>query len=390
MVVTATCQLVTFALRPVLTYQALSLDASTSELGLLVSSFSVVSLVVAVPIGRGIDRHGERGYLLAGATLIPLAVLTMLGARRLEVLMVASAALGLGQLLVMIACQTIIANGRDSGRRDARFGNFTLVTSTTQFAAPALAGFLLAGGRSADAAGALRLGPVQAAAGLAAVVGLIASISLVRQPGTLAQRPQHFGAPSSGSMVGVLRDPTVVVALVVGFCVLSAADLLVAFLPAYGQLHGLSPGLVGLLISAHGLAAIVVRLCMVRLLGAFTRRALLSACLTVAAAGLAVIPFVSWVPGLFVLMLVTGAGIGLCQPIAISWVAGAVQPEVRGTAMSVRMAGNRLGQTVVPLGVSSLAGAAGISAAFVGPAALLLMAAVLVLALGRAGDERRY
>ena len=390
MVVTATSQLVVFALRPVLTYQALSLDASTAELGLLVSSFSVVSLAVAIPIGRGIDRRGERGFLLAGAALLPLAVLVMLGARRLEVLMVASAALGLGQLLTMIACQTIIANGRNSARRDARFANFTLVTSTAQFAAPALGGFLVSGGGSSDTSGELQLGSVQIVAGLAGVVGLIAAISLVRRPGTLAQRPQHFGAPSPGAMAQVLRDPTVVIALIVGFCVLSAADLLVAFLPAYGQVRGLSPGMVGLLISAHGLAAIAVRLCMVRLLHRFTRRALLSACLAVAAAGLASVPFVSWLPGLFVLMLVSGAGIGLCQPIAIAWVAGAVPPEVRGTAMSVRMAGNRLGQTLVPLGVASLAGAAGIAAAFLGPATLLLLAGTLVLAVGKDGGRSRY
>lgn len=390
MVVTATCQLVTFALRPVLTYQALSLDATTSELGLLVSSFSAISLLAAVPVGRGIDRRGERGYLLAGAVLIPLAVMAMATAPRLEFLMVASAGLGLGQLLVMVACQTIIANGRDSQLRDARFANFTLVTSASQFAAPAVAGLLLGGDSSPDGSEALILGPVQAAAGVAALLGLVASISLVRRPGTLSRRPDHFGSPSSGAMRSVLRDPTVVVALVVGFCVLSSADLLVAFLPAYGQLHGLSPRLVGLLIAAHGLASIAIRLCMMQLVSRFTRRALLATCLTVAAVGLALVPTTSSTAGLLVLMLVTGAGIGLCQPIAISWVAGAVQPEVRGTAMSVRMAGNRLGQTVVPLAVASLAGSVGLAAAFVGPAALLLAAALLVLARGGAGNRHRY
>ncbi len=389
MVVTATTQLVVFALRPALTYQALSLDASIAQLGLLVTSFSVVSLVVAIPIGRGIDRHGERGYLLAGGATLAAAVGVMLVARRLEVLMIASAALGLGQLLTMIACQTIIANGRNSRRRDARFANFTLVTSTAQFAAPAIAGFLIAGTGSSNGTGELDLGSVHMVAGIAALVGLIAAISLLRRPGTLADRPDHFGAPSPGAMSEVLRAPTVIIALVVGFCVLSAADLLVAFLPAYGEARGLSPGLVGLLISAHGIASIAVRLCMVRLLQRFTRRRLLGACLFVGAASFASVPFVAWLPGLFVLMLVSGAGIGLCQPIAISWVAGAVPPEVRGTAMSVRMAGNRLGQTLVPLGVAAVAGAAGLAAAFVGPAALLLLAGSLVLMAGK-DDEERY
>ncbi|BDH56547.1 hypothetical protein [Tsukamurella sp. PLM1] len=73
-----------------------------------------------------------------------------------------------------------------------------------------------------------------------------------------------------------------------------------------------------------------------------------------------------------------GATLGLCQPIALAWVASGVRPEVRGTAMSMRLAGNRLGQTVVPLGVAALAGPVGLAVAFVGPAALLAAAAALV------------
>ena len=82
-----------------------------------------------------------------------------------------------------------------------------------------------------------------------------------------------------------------------------------------------------------------------------------------------------FLPGLYVLMVGTGIGIGLCQPIAIGRVAGAVRPSVRGTAMSVRMVGNRLGQIIMPLGVAALAGAAGAAAAFIAPAALLAASA---------------
>ena len=101
------------------------------------------------------------------------------------------------------------------------------------------------------------------------------------------------------------------------------------------------------------------------------------------------VPFVSSVPVLYVLMVGSGSGsgIGLCQPIAIAWVAGAVRPSVRETAMSVRMVGNRLGQTIVPLGVAALAGAAGAAAAFVAPAALLAASGVMVHSWHPAGDS---
>ena len=384
LVVTATSQLAVFALRPVITYQALSLGASAAELGLVVASFSVLSLLVAIPVGRAIDRRGELGFLMGGPLLLVAAVLMLVSASHLWVLSVASATLGLGQVLATIAGQTMVANGRDAARRDERFAHFTLVTSVAQFAAPALAGLLVAGG--AGAAG-LDLLNVQIFVGTAAVISLVAAVTITRRPGALSLRPQHFGKAEPGAMKDVLSTPSVGIALVVGFSVLSASDLLVAFMPALGEDRGLSPTVVGLLIAAHGLASIVVRLCLPFLLRRFDRRALLTPCLGLAALALATVPFVPSVAGVLGLMLLSGAGLGLCAPIAIAWVAGAVRPEVRGTAMSVRMAGNRLGQTLVPLGVASLAGAAGVAAAFVGPAGLLLFASALVHVSGR-GDER--
>ena len=380
LVVTACTQLVVFMLRPIVTYQSLALGASTAQLGIIVASFSVLSLGAAIPIGRGIDRRGERGYLIAGTVLLAITLAILAVASELWMVGVGSAALGLAQMLAMIACQTIIANGRDAPRRDQRFATFTLVTSTAQFAAPAIGGFLIVGVAAGVGGGPsdLEVGNAYLFAAAAACVGFVFSATLLWRPGTLLARPQHFGEPVPGAMGDVLGVRSVRVALVVGFAALSSADLLVAFMPAYGEFRGLSPRLVGFLIAAHGLASIVVRLFLMALLRRHTRRSLLTACLVLAALSLSTVPFVTWVPGLFMLMLVSGAGIGLCQPIAIGWVAGAVRPEVRGTAMSVRMAGNRLGQTLVPLGVASFAGAAGVAAAFVGPAALLLVASGLV------------
>ena len=101
-----------------------------------------------------------------------------------------------------------------------------------------------------------------------------------------------------------------------------------------------------------------------RLLASYSRPLLLAVSMSVSAGGLAALPFVTWLPGLYAIMVVTGLGLGLCQPLTVSWVAGQVPPEIRGMAMSVRLAGNRLGQVVVPLGVGILAGAAGLASAF--------------------------
>ena len=368
-------QFVVFIVRPVISYQALDLGATPRQLGLLVASYSVIALGTCLPLGRAIDRRGERPFQLAGSLLLLPPLVLLVVAKNLVWLAVASAAFGLAQLLIIVASQTVIARGVDAERRDGRFATFTLMTSITQFAAPAAAGLLISSGTGGRVDGfhlAYGVG-----LGLAAVCVLV-SLTIVLRPGTLRNRPPAVPEVGGAALTEVLGSPSVRMGIVVGFSVLSAADLLIAFMPVYGQGHGIPPRQVGFLLAAYGLASIAARLTLTRLLRRFDRRSLLAGCLGIAALTLACVPLVSSVPMLYLLMIGSGVGIGLCQPIAIAWVASGVRPGIRGTAMSARMVGNRLGQTIVPLGVAVLASTAGAAAAFVAPAALLAATGVMV------------
>lgn len=383
LVAVAVTQFVIFVVRPVISYQALALEASPSQLGLIVASFSTISLCACIPLGRSIDRFGERPFQFIGSLLLLPPLVLLLVMPSLAGIAVASAGLGLAQLLIIVASQTVIARGVDAERRDSRFATFTLITSITMFAAPAVAGLLISTGTGHDVD---RLRVAFAVGLVLAVVGALVALSLVLRPGTLLNRPATVAEGGRAALTEVLGSRSVTTAIVVGFSVLSAADLLVAFMPAYGEAHGISALQVGFLIAAHGLASVVVRLVLVRLLRRFDRRTLLTGCLCLAAVSLTCVPFVNSLPVLYLLMVGSGLGIGLCQPIAIAWVAGAVRPGIRGTALSVRMVGNRLGQTVVPLGVAALAGAAGAAAAFVAPAVLLAASGVMVHRSRRVGE----
>lgn len=61
-------------------------------------------------------------------------------------------------------------------------------------------------------------------------------------------------------------------------------------------------------------------------------------------------------------MAVIGLGLGLGQPVTLSWVAGAARRELRGTALELRVSGNRLGQTVLPAVVGLIAGTTALGA----------------------------
>src|SRR5690606_38062689 len=83
-------------------------------------------------------------------------------------------------------------------------------------------------------------------------------------------------------------------------------------------------------------------------------------------AGLAVaaIPLASSVVTATLPMFVAGFALGLCQPLTMAWVATQTAADRRGTAMSVRLTANRLGQVSVPAAAGLMAGFAGTAGVF--------------------------
>ncbi|BDH56546.1 MFS transporter [Tsukamurella sp. PLM1] len=225
---------------------------------------------------------GERGILALGAAILSVTTVVLAFVTGFAVLVVGSALVGLGQMLTMVACQTLIANDRDESRRDRGFAHFTVATSVAQFGAPAIGGLLIV----ESAGGARNWVPSYGALVLAGLIGLGFSWSLLVRPGELTARPQHFGKAVPGALREVMRSRTVLVGLSVGFASLSAIDLLTAFMPAFGESRGIPPHTVGFLIAAYGIASIAARLVLQRLILALGRRKLLISCLLCAAASL--------------------------------------------------------------------------------------------------------
>jgi MFS family permease len=153
-------------------------------------------------------------------------------------------------------------------------------------------------------------------------------------------------------------------AMAASITALVAIDLLVAYLPAYGEYHGIPVATVGILLSIRAGASILSRISMVRIITYFGRKEVFIASLLGPAAAIVLMPFFPNVIVLGVLMTVVGFGLGFGQPMSISFVAAAAPPEVRGMALGVRLSGNRVGQVILPALVGTVGGASGIGAVF--------------------------
>jgi MFS family permease len=94
---------------------------------------------------------------------------------------------------------------------------------------------------------------------------------------------------------------------------------------------------------------------------------------------------------LAVLVVLLGLGLGVGQPLTMSWLAETAPAGLRGRAMSLRLTGNRLGQVVIPSAVGVVAagvGAAGVLWATAAALALVGAAARRLAVDGPGGSTR--
>lgn len=361
-----TVQIIIYAMRPTLSYAVLEAGAPPAFLGAISAAFAVPGLLLAIPAGHAIDRVGERLLLVLGPTAIVIAAaLAMLAGSSVAQLVLATVLLGLGHLLTLVGQQAKVANSTPSGRFDSVFGLYTFSASLGQTLGPLLLSLPGATPETPPLAPifAVSLGLALSMLALSAFMRSSASRRSLGSPGMLA---------TAGSL---LRTRGLPQSLVATSIVLSSLDIFLAYLPALGHERGISAAAVSVMLVTRSVFSMLSRLFLGRMVGALGRRNVLvwsigSAAIMLSGVALP-LPF-GW---LVVLCAAYGFVIGVCQPITMSWVSDLAPPGTRGLAMSMRLASNRLGQSVLPAVVGVIAAATGAAGVLVGTGALLAGAA---------------
>ncbi|MFE7274564.1 MFS transporter [Streptomyces sp. NPDC057623] len=365
--------------RPAVSYRALALGADERAIGVIAGVYALLPLFAAVPLGRRTD-HGRC------APLLPVGVVLISGgcalsglAGSLWAMAIWSGVMGLGHLSFVIGAQSLVARQSAPHEQDRNFGHFTIGASLGQLIGPIAAGALI-GGR--DMAGTSALALLVAGAG-----GAVALTSLWR----IESRTTAGSREERGDRVPVqriLRARGVPAGIFISLAVLSATDILTAYLPVVGEHRGIAPSVIGLLLSLRAAATIACRLVLTPLLRLLGRSLLLTVTCLLAAllcAGIA-LPVPVW--GLAVMLAVLGFCLGVGQPLSMTTVVQAAPDGARSTALALRLTGNRLGQVAAPASAGLVAGVAGVAAPFVMLGALLLVSAATAMrAPSRPGGE---
>jgi MFS family permease len=280
---------------------------------------------------------------------------------------------------------------------DAGFGWFTAAFSAGQFLGPVLGGWLV---EHLDATATLWIGAAIAAVGALPFIAPLAT-SGANLPDAPAAQGGQAGQASSGIQSGtegpgkptmwrILRTPGIPVTMLASLSLLSMLDILTAFLPLVGEQAGVGPGVVGTLLGIRAAASILCRIALPAMSARAARRTLMLWCLFASGATLVFPPvaLLAWSAPVgivvsAVLLAVGGFFLGIGQPLTMTAISQAVPASWRGSALAVRLMGNRVGQVVVPA-AGGLVAAAGASGA-VWMCCALLLASGAAMAVGGPG-----
>jgi MFS family permease len=331
---------------------ALSLGASTLEVGVIGALFAALPMFFSVNAGRAIDRVGTRPPFLVGTALTAAGTALAYAWPTLASLYLVATLVGSGLVIVHIAASNAVGAVGAAAERSRNFSLLALGFSTSGFLGPLASGFMI------DGLGHRHAFLVLAVFPLIALVALVFGRLRLPRP---APQPRERVERRIGDLLADrrLRDILVMSAL---FNV--AWDVFVFVAPIYGTELGLSASAIGVLLGAFAGATFLVRLVLPALFRRAREWTLATAALAIACVVYALYPVFREVGVLMALAFILGLGLGMSQPIVMSLLFSAAPPGRAGEAIGLRTTALNFVQTTIPLVFGALGTALGLAPIF--------------------------
>lgn len=356
-----------FGSRPIVSLHAEALGAEPLFVGVLASVYGLSGLAFTVPVGNWIDRWG--GFTMArwGAVLA-IGGLLLTAAPNVYAISAAQVLTGIAFTFAALGSQASTAAMGTAAEHTRNYAIYSTVVSAAHLLGPMLFGF------------------VSDAAGYALAFVCAAAICLL---GACLPQPPGLGAAPAAqratthSITGLLANRSLVLAIIIGMVVLLTQDVLVSFFPLYASALGLSAGVTGLILSGRSLAQLIVRPFLGYAVNRWGRPRLLFFCMLTGGVCIAAMGWLESALGLALASLSLGLTIGLAQPSTMAMVAEVAPRDALGLALSLRMAGTRLGQALGPVLLGFVAGPLGPAVALWVSGGMLSVSAYLATAQAR-------
>jgi predicted MFS family arabinose efflux permease len=331
---------------------ALALGASPLTVGVMMSLFAALPMMLGVSAGRLVDRVGIRRPILAAAALLALSVSLPAIHPGIVSLFLAAAGAGTGFMLFQICAQHAVGAMGAEADRKANFGWLALGFSISGFFGPTFAGFAI------DALG------FRATFGLLAALALTSLLRLATRRERLPHAPQAPAAAGRRSAWELARHPELRRIFLVTALLSSAWDVFMFVMPIYGTSIGLSASTIGLVIGSFALATFIVRIALPWLSRHLNEWPMITATMGIACVAYALFPMVKTVPLLASIAFLLGLGLGATQPSVMSLIYAAAPEGRAGEAVGVRTVVLNASFTILPLAFGGVGAALGMAPIF--------------------------
>ena len=348
--------------RVVSTLYALELGARPFDTGLLLSTYGLFPLLLAIYAGRVSDRYGVRAPLLGGMIVSALGVVLPYFWPTYAGLFAGAALSSTGFIFVQVGMQSLMGSLATGHERTKNINSYALTVSVADLVGPVLAGFVI------DDMGHVRTYLLLGLFNVAAVIGLLMMLSRlpkVRQTADTVRR----------RMFDLFRNPDLRRIMLASAVVMTGLDLFQLYMPLYGHSVGLSASTIGMTLGAFAAAGFVTRALIPLLVKHYTEPAIMMYSLFLAAAAIALIPFFTNTVVLCVVCFVLGLGMGLGQPLAVILTYNFSPPGRAGEALGLRIAINNSMHVVAPSTFGAIGSLVGLAPVFWVTAAFLIVGA---------------
>ena len=204
--------------------------------------------------------------------------------------------------------------------------------------------------------------------------------ALFLRPGAPRAAPAHGSKPLPVREIAAI--PGIRVIFFLSIVTVAAQDLIVVYLPVLGAERGMAVDTVGMLLAVRAVASMLSRFLFARLNELLGRWRLLIASTLAGAACYIGIALPLPLPLMHGAIAGAGFALGIAVTGSIATLLSLASAEARGTANSLRMMGNRVGQFVIPF-------LAGLIAAASGAAGIFLVIGVSLVASGAVAQVKR-
>ncbi|MGH8765537.1 MAG: MFS transporter [Burkholderiales bacterium] len=330
---------------------AIKQGASPLTIGLLMSLYALIPMLLAVQGGRLVDRVGALRPILGAGCVMIVGLLLPFASHDLPILFGSAAVVGTGFMLQHIALNHVIGSIGEPADRAVNFSWFALGYATSGFFGPLIAGF------SID-----YLGP-RGAFFLLAIPPVIGTSLLAwkRSMMPLQAHDMKGAAAHHGGILGLLRNPRLLPVFLFSGLLATGWDMYTFVIPIYGTRIGLSPSTIGIVMSSFALATFVVRLFMPTVSRRLSEWTVVCAALGIAGSAYSLFPFFTQVSALIALSFFLGLGLGCAQPMIMAALYSASPPGRQGEVVGLRTTMINASQTFMPLAFGAVGTALGMA-----------------------------